>query len=62
MKYLKYEYEDRIAMIKINRPEILNIGLIKELDSLLERVGNEECARTLIIAGEGKILRQVPTL
>jgi len=49
-------------MIKINRPEILNIGLIKELDSLLERVGNEECARTLIIAGEGKILRQVPTL
>jgi len=56
MKYLKYEYENQIAMIKINRPEVLNalnIGLIKELDSLLERVGNEEGARALIIAGEG---------
>jgi enoyl-CoA hydratase len=57
MKYLKYEYEDRIAIIKINRPEVLNAlntGLVKELDSLLDRVADEEGVRALIIAGEGK--------
>ena len=47
MKYLKYEYEDRIAIIKINRrgAQRVNTGLVKELDSPLDRVVDEEvCA------------------
>jgi enoyl-CoA hydratase len=56
MKYLKYEFENQIAMITINRPEVLNAlnsGLVSELDSLIDRV-IEDRARALIIAGEGK--------
>ena len=56
MKYLKYEFENQIAMITINRPEVLNAlnsGLVSGLDSLIDRV-IEDRARALIIAGEGK--------
>lgn len=57
MKYLKYEIEDRIATITINRPEVLNAlnrELADELDALLNRVAGEDSARVLILAGEGE--------
>ncbi|MGI6396751.1 MAG: enoyl-CoA hydratase/isomerase family protein [Desulfomonilia bacterium] len=56
MKYLKYEFENQIAVITISRPEVLNAlnsGLIAELDALIDRV-IEDRARALIITGEGK--------
>ncbi len=56
MKYLKYEFENQIATITINRPEVLNAlnsGLVSELDSLIDRV-IESRTRALVIVGEGK--------
>ncbi len=57
MKYLKYEIENHIATITINRPEVLNAlnkDLIDELGLAIDGMMNEGNARVLIITGEGK--------
>jgi len=57
MKYLKYEIENQIATITINRPEVLNAlnkDLIDELGLAVDDMIHEGKARALIITGEGK--------
>lgn len=57
MKYIKYEIENQIAAITINRPEVLNAlnkDLIDEIGLAVDDMMNEGKARALIIAGEGK--------
>ena len=57
MKYIKYEIENQIATITINRPEVLNAlnkDLIDEFGLTIDNMMNEGNARVLIITGEGK--------
>jgi enoyl-CoA hydratase len=57
MKYIRYEIENQIATITINRPEVLNAlnkDLIDELGLTIDNMMNEGKARALIITGEGK--------
>jgi enoyl-CoA hydratase/carnithine racemase len=64
-KYLIYEKaasflmpeEENIAIITLNRPEALNAlssGLLKELDSVLEEIRNDDKIRSVIITGAGR--------
>lgn len=64
-KYLIYERaasflmpeEENIAIITLNRPEALNAlssGLLKELDSVLEEIRNDDKIRSVIITGAGR--------
>jgi enoyl-CoA hydratase len=57
LNYLKYEIENQIATITINRPEVLNAlnkDLINELGLTIDNMMGEGNARALIITGEGK--------
>ena len=57
MEYLKYEIENKIAIITINRPEVLNAlnkDLINELGLTIDNMMSKGNARALIITGEGK--------
>ena len=52
-----YEKEDRIALIKLNRPEVLNamnIQLWLDFQVALEDVKNDPEIKVLIITGEGR--------
>jgi len=64
-KYLTYEKaasflmpeEENIAIVTLNRPEALNAlssGLLKELDSVLEEIRNDDKIRSVIITGAGR--------
>lgn len=51
---IKYEKEDHIAIITLNRPErlnALNIKLITELDKAVDEVASDDEVRVLIITG-----------
>jgi len=57
MQYLKYEVENQIATITINRPEVLNAlnkDLILELGYTVDTMMNKDRIRALIITGEGE--------
>ena len=57
MKYLKYEVQNQIATVTINRPDVLNAlnkDLINELGLIIDKMIIEDSVRALIIAGEGK--------
>lgn len=57
MKYIKYEIENQIATITINRPDVLNAlnkDLIDELGLTIDNMMSAGDARVLIITGEGK--------
>jgi len=64
-KYLIYEKaasflmpeEENIAVITMNRPEVLNAlssGLLEELDSLLEEIRKDDKIRSVVIIGSGR--------
>ncbi|RMF29084.1 MAG: enoyl-CoA hydratase/isomerase family protein [Candidatus Nitrosothermus koennekii] len=57
MQYIKFEKEDGIAVITINRPEKLNamnIDVIKELGSAVEEAEQDDEVRCVIITGAGE--------
>lgn len=56
-KNISFEREDRIALIKINRPKALNAlnsETLKELDNILDTIAQDNNIYAIIITGEGK--------
>ena len=56
-KYLIVEIKDGIAMVKINRPNVLNAvddETILELGSAMQALNKDTNAKVIIITGEGK--------
>lgn len=55
METLKVEYNDRIAIIKLNRPPMnpLNSELFNELNNALDYISDKGDIKSLIITGEG---------
>lgn len=59
MKYelLELEYKKHLAMITLNRPELLNAlnaELVSEFHGAIDEVGRNRNVRTLIITGQGR--------
>jgi enoyl-CoA hydratase len=56
MEYLKWSSEERVATITITRPpaNALSSGLIKELETVLNQIENNDEIRAILIHGEGK--------
>lgn len=56
MEFLKWDHEEMIATIKINRPpaNALSAGLIKELGEVLDEIEPNEDIRVVLIHGEGR--------
>jgi enoyl-CoA hydratase/carnithine racemase len=56
-QHLIYSEEDKVGTISINEPDkrnALSLGLLRELTSLLEGIGEEKTVKALIIRGRGK--------
>jgi len=56
-KNIILEYEDEIAILKVNRPEVLNAlntETILELEKAIDLIKENDKIRVLIITGEGK--------
>ncbi len=56
-QYLLVEKEPGIAIIKFNRPQVLNavnIETILELEQLLQELNQDQSIRVIILTGEGK--------
>ena len=56
-EYLKYELEDGVATITLNRPDVYNAfndGLSYELQDALKQATRDELVRVVVITGEGK--------
>ncbi|MBU2498781.1 MAG: enoyl-CoA hydratase [Proteobacteria bacterium] len=54
---IHYEEKERIGLMTLNRPEkrnALSLGLLKELSSLLHRIGEEKRAKVIILKGAGE--------
>ncbi|TCO71379.1 short-chain-enoyl-CoA hydratase [Marinisporobacter balticus] len=54
---IKIEQQERIAILKLNRPKALNAlnsELLKELNCAVDRLGSDENIDVIIITGEGK--------
>lgn len=57
-KYLKFDEEEAIGTIALNRPEkrnVLSLELLQELSALLTTISQKNDIRVLIIKGEGKV-------
>ena len=57
MSLVNFEIRDHVGLITINRPEVLNalnVRALRELDSVLEQVENDEEVYVLIITGAGR--------
>jgi enoyl-CoA hydratase/carnithine racemase len=57
-KYLKFELENRIGFVTLNRPEkrnALSLEVLQELDALLSTISHNRDVAVVIIKGEGKI-------
>ncbi|UCD86891.1 MAG: enoyl-CoA hydratase/isomerase family protein, partial [Desulfobacterales bacterium] len=55
---LKFDMEDGIGSITLNRPEkrnALSLELLKELNALLTSISGNSDVRVVIIKGEGKV-------
>ncbi len=55
---LKFEVEDRVAVITLNRPQIMNAinaQMFAELKAALETVKNDPEMRAILFAGEGNL-------
>ena len=57
-KYLKFDLEEAIGTITLNRPEkrnALSLELLEELKALLTTIGENKDVRAVILRGEGKV-------
>jgi enoyl-CoA hydratase/3-hydroxyacyl-CoA dehydrogenase len=57
LKYTRYDKEDRIAWITLNRPEALNAlnsGLWREIHQCLDTAEKDEDVRVVVITGTGR--------
>lgn len=57
MKYIDLSVQDEIAIIKINRPEALNamnVDVIDELSSTIDRIDVDNAVKVAIITGAGE--------
>lgn len=57
MKYIDLSVQDEIAIIKINRPEALNamnVDVIGELSSTIDRIDVDNAVKVVIITGAGE--------
>jgi 3-hydroxypropionyl-coenzyme A dehydratase len=57
MKYIDLSVQDEIAIIKINRPEALNamnVDVIDELSSAIDRIDVDNAVKVVIITGAGE--------
>jgi enoyl-CoA hydratase/carnithine racemase len=57
-EHLKYDTENDIATIALNRPEkrnALSLELLKEFNALLTKIGENKEIRVVIVSGEGKV-------
>ena len=53
-EFIKYEIEDSIGIITLNRPECknaVNIGMLRELDQLIDDIKRGEAIRVVIVTG-----------
>jgi enoyl-CoA hydratase/carnithine racemase len=56
-KHIKYEVEDRTAVITLNRPDNLNawtVTMMEELIQSLDTADNDDTVRTIIVTGAGR--------
>ena len=56
--YVKFDLEDGIGTITLNRPEkrnALSLELLQGLSALLTSIGQNNDVRVVIIKGEGKV-------
>lgn len=56
-EFLKYELEDGVATITLNRPDVYNAfndGLSYELQDALKQATRDDLVRVVVITGEGK--------
>lgn len=56
-KYVKCEKKGKVAVVKINRPEVmnaLNTDVLKELEALLDEIESDEDIYVIIFTGEGE--------
>lgn len=54
---LELEYEDHLAILTLNRPELLNAlnaELVSEFHTAIDEIGDNQNVRTLIITGQGR--------
>jgi len=56
-RHVKYDVANRIAHIRLNRPEVRNVQstiLLEELDHAIDRAGADREVRVIVLSGEGK--------
>ena len=56
-KCIKYQVKESIALIKLNRPDVMNsvnLQMAKEIQSALESAANERTVRAVMMTGEGR--------
>jgi enoyl-CoA hydratase len=56
-KFLKFEHDGKVAVVKINRPDVLNAvntETILELEGCMHECVDNENVRVVVITGEGK--------
>lgn len=56
-KHIKYDVADKIAHIKLNRPESRNVQstiLLEELDHAIDKAGADRNVNVIVLSGEGK--------
>ncbi|ELR70308.1 Enoyl-CoA hydratase [Fulvivirga imtechensis AK7] len=56
-EFLKYENNNGVATVTLNRPEVynaLNDGITFELQDALKQVGKDDTVRVVVLTGEGK--------
>ncbi len=57
LKTILYSVDEGIAIVKINRPKVLNAlnnQVMEELESVLDAIGNDTGVKGVIITGEGE--------
>lgn len=57
MKYIKFEQQGHVALLTINRPEVLNAlneGVMRELSEITMKIQEMEDIHVMVITGEGR--------
>lgn len=56
-EYILYHIEDGIGVLTLNRPKVLNAinyDLLRQLDSLLDEIAEDDSVKVLLLTGSGK--------